>query len=238
VSVERNVDSDVFWVGGRYGAGGQLTFGLNARFTKEETPLYRPLLPLELTGGVPTLSPTLEPDESDRQDLDFNITWRPSGLSTVNTRVSLTKQDHTAPSRSDFSGVTGKVLWEYAPTGKTTLRSALVRDTGAETSFLSLTDFGLAGLRFDNNRLNWIVLGEADWAATSKILVTSGLHYIHGTIETLTGQEFSSNQTRFRLGARYQATRAASLGCDFLTDTGSAIASAVVFGCSAQFVLR
>jgi len=238
LSLERNVESDVVWVGARYGAGGQLSFGVTARATKDETPLFRPLLPLELTDGVPTLSPTIEPDEGDRRDLDFNVTWQPSGLSTIVGRISLTRQDHTAPSRSDFSGVTGQVTWEYKPTGKTTIRSALVRDTGEETSFLSLTQFGLTGLRFDNNRVNWIGQVEADWEATSKILVTAGLRYIRGTLETLSGQDFSSNQTRLRLGARYQATRAASLGCDFLSDTGSATASATVFGCSAEFVLR
>lgn len=236
LTVERDTSADVAWVGARYGAGGQLVLGVTARVTNGETPNYRPLLPLDIT-VVPTFGP-VEPDDSDRRDLDFNATWQPSGRSTVTGRVSLTKEEHSAPSRADFSGVTGSVMWEYAATGKTTVRSSLVRDTGDETSFLSLSQLGLTGLRFDNNRLNWIAQVEADWQATAKVLVTGGFRYIRGTLNTVTGSSFSNNTNRLRLGARWQATRAASVGCDYLRDSGSATASANVIGCSADFVLR
>ena len=110
--------------------------------------------------------------------LGDSVTWEATGLSTLEGTISLTREDHTAPSRPDFSGVTGHVTWLYKPTGKTTFKTSIVRDTGTETSFLSLTSVGLEGLRFDNNRLNWTVLAQADWEATSKILVTPGVRYI------------------------------------------------------------
>ena len=81
-----------------------------------DTPLYQPLIPLELI-PIPTLGP-VEPDKMDRKDIDFTATWVPSGLSTVTGRLSVTREDHTAPSRGNFHGLTGGVTWDYKPTGK------------------------------------------------------------------------------------------------------------------------
>ncbi|WP_280152726.1 hypothetical protein [Piscinibacter sp. XHJ-5] len=219
VSDERDTTQDVASLGVRWGGGGQLALGVTARASKSETPLYRPLLPESIFGQV-LLGP-LEPDEGDRRDLDFTATWTPSGLSTISGRISLTKDDHTAPSRSDFSGVTGAVTWDYQPTGKTKIRASLVRDTGNEASFLSLTQIGLSGLRTDNNRLNWVALLGADWEATAKILVNGTVRYIRGTLDTVTGTSFNSNTSRLDLGARYLATRTITLGCNVAYEQGS-----------------
>jgi hypothetical protein len=218
-SNERDSTTDVGSVGVRWDDGGQLALGVTARASKSETPLYQPLLPESILGVV-ALGP-LEPDEGDRRDLDFTVTWTPSGLSTVTGRLSLTKEDHTAPSRADISGVTGAVAWDYQATGKTRIRTSLIRDTGSETSFLSLTQIGLAGLRTDNNRMNWVALVRADWEATAKILVNGSLRYMRGTLDTVTGTDFINNTTRFDLGALYQATRTIALGCNFTHERGS-----------------
>jgi hypothetical protein len=220
VSNERDSTGESASVGVRWGGGGQLTLGVTARGSKSETPLYQPLLPLLFTGGVPTLGP-VEPDEGDRRDLDFSATWTPTGLSTLIGRISLTRDDHTAPSRADFHGVTGSVTWHYQPTGKTKFATSLIRDTGNETSFLSLTQVGLRGLRTDNNRLNWIALVEADWEATAKILVNGSVRYIRGTLDTVTGSSYGNNTSRFGLGARYLATRTITLGCNLAHEQGS-----------------
>jgi hypothetical protein len=214
-----------------------LTLGVAGRVTKGETPLYQPLLPLDLTNQIPVLG-GVEPDKMDRKDIDFTATWVPSGLSTLTGRISLTKVDHTAPSRADFNGVTGAVTWEYVPTGKTKIRSSLIRDTGNETSFLALTQLGLSSLRFDNNRLNWIAVLEGDWEATAKILVNGSLRYINGTLDTITGSSFNGNTIRLGLGARYLATRNITLGCNLVHDQGGSTFSASIYGCSASFVLQ
>ena len=236
ISHERDTTEDVGSLGIKWGGGGQLTLGVAGRVTKGDTPLYQPLLPLDIF-VVPTLGP-VEPDKLDRKDIDFTATWVPTGLSTINGRISLSKVDHTAPSRANFSGVTGAVTWEYTPTGKTRFRTSLIRDTGDETSFLSLAQLGLPGLRFDNNRLNWIVMEEVNWEATSKILVNGTLRYIRGTLDTVTGSVVKSDTTRFTLGAQYLATRAITLGCNYVYDKSGSTFSASVMGCSASFVLR
>jgi hypothetical protein len=220
VSDERDSTGETASIGVRWGGGGQLSFGVTARASKSETPHYRPLLPLLFTNEIPTLGPE-EPDEGDRRDLDFTATWTPSGLSTLIGRVSLTKDEHTAPSRADFDGVTGSVTWNYQPTGKTKFATSLIRDTGSETSFLSLTQVGLRGLRTDNNRLNWIALVEADWEATAKILVNGSFRYIRGTLDTITGSSYGNNTTRYALGARYLATRTITLGCNLAHEQGN-----------------
>ena len=186
---------------------------------------------------MPTLG-AVEPDKSDRKDLDFSVTWEATGLSTLEGTISLTREDHTAPSRPDFSGVTGHVTWLYKPTGKTTFKTSIVRDTGSETSFLSLTSLGLSGLRFDNNRLNWTVLAQADWEATAKILLTPGVRYIRGTTDTATGSGYTATTTRYTLAARYLFSRNVTFAGNLLRDTGSGIASATVYGCSGEFVWK
>ncbi|HEV7915426.1 MAG TPA: hypothetical protein VGP22_16795 [Albitalea sp.] len=237
ISNERDTTEDVASLGVKWSGTSVLTLGVAGRVTKGETPLYQPLLPLDLTNQIPVLG-GVEPDKMDRKDIDFTATWVPSGLSTLTGRISLTKVDHTAPSRADFNGVTGAVTWEYVPTGKTKIRSSLIRDTGNETSFLALTQLGLSSLRFDNNRLNWIAVLEGDWEATAKILVNGSLRYINGTLDTITGSSFNGNTIRLGLGARYLATRNITLGCNLVHDQGGSTFSASIYGCSASFVLQ
>ena len=235
----RDATYDMASLGVRWGGGGALSFGVAGRVTKGETPRFRPLLPsVLLPDGIPRLSDVVEPDESDRRDIDFTVTWVPSGLSTISGRISLTKEDHTAPSRPDFDGVTGAVTWDYQPTGKTSVRSSLIRDTGSETSFLALTQFGLTGLQSDNNTTNWIAQVAADWEATGKILVNGNFRYVRGTADTVTGGGFSRDTTRFGLGARYLLTRTVTLGCSASHEQASSSGfSANVVGCFGQFVL-
>ncbi len=239
LSNHRDTTQDTASLGLRWRGGGELSFGVTGRATKAETPLFQPLLPLQFTNGVPTLGP-VEPDETDRKDIDFSVSWVPSGLSTVTGRISLTKEDHTAPSRADFDGVTGAVSWEYKPTGKTVVRSSLIRDTADQTSFLSLEQIGLAGLQFENSRLSWIGLVEADWAATAKIMVNGSLRYVRSDFEPRDGPSFSSNTTKLRLAAHYQATRAIGLGCSLSHERGSSSSDfrANITSCYGQFVLQ
>ena len=238
LTIDRNNTSDVGSVGLNWGTpGAPLTLRVGARVTKGDAPNYRPLLPFTLTNNIPVFGP-VEPDKIDRKDIDFTAVWVPSGASRLTGRVSLTRDNHTAPSRGNFSGVTGAATWDYQLTGKTTLRGSLIRDTGNEVSFLSLSQIGLAGLRSDNNSVDWTALLEAGWQATAKILVTASARYVHGTLDTIDGGGFGSNSNRVTLGASYTATRNITLGCSFLHDGGGTSTTASVYGCSAQFVLR
>jgi hypothetical protein len=240
LSDERDTTQDVVSLGLRWRGGGELSFGVAGRWTEAETPLYQPLLPVELwIAGLPQLGP-IEPDETERRDLDFTVSWVPSGLSTITGRISLTKEDHTAPSRPDFDGVTGAVMWEYKPTGKTVIRSSLIRDTSDHASFLSLQQIGLTGLRFENSRISWIGVVEADWAATAKIMVNGSVRHGRSEFETLDGPGFNSSTTKLRLAAHYQATRAIALGCSLSHERGSSTSDfrANITSCYGQFVLQ
>jgi hypothetical protein len=191
-------------------------------------------------------------DDYDRNDLEFNTLWRPSGLSTIDARVAWTKEDHDVETR-DFDGVTGAIGWTYVPTGKLQFDTRFVRDTsnragtaeflGGERSFLT------------NARLtNRLVFG-ARWLATAKITVDGRLEYARDKYDAnFVDQDDDdidgSGKTRLaRLRASYAPTRNWLLSCtvgyqsrstpfpdnqsglprDFDTKFG---------GCSAQFELR
>jgi hypothetical protein len=228
LTTDRDSTSNVGWIGGRYAGGGQLSFGVAARVSKSKTPHFRPLLPLDIT-IVPVFGPE-EPDEGDRKDLDFTTTWQPSDRSTVMGRISITREDHTAPSRADFHGVTGAVNIDYELTGKTKLHGAIIRDTGLESSFLALTQLGLTGLHFENAHTNWIVQLGADWQATAKILAQASVRYLRGSLATVSGADFATNTTRVKLGVSYLPIRNVTLGCNVLRDSGGGVNAANVYG--------
>lgn len=238
-SDERDQEQDIASAGLRFGGRGVLALGVGVRVTKGETPRYRPIERIELPPPLEDIFVLgeIQPDELDRRDIDFTATWTPSGLSTVDLRLSATKQDHTAPSRSDFSGLTGGVTWDYRPTGKLALRSSLIRDTGTETSFISLLPDGVPDLQVDNNRLNLIASVAADYAVTAKIAMTGKLQAIRNTVQLANGAEFDRTTNRLRLGANYAPTRSITLACSLgheWTDRYDATTTT----CSAQFALR
>ena len=68
--------------------------------------------------------------------------------------------------------------------------------------------------------------------------MTPGLRYIRGTTDTLGGSSYTSSTTRLTLAARYLFNRNVTLACNLLRDSGAAIASATVYGCSGEFVWR
>jgi hypothetical protein len=237
ITTDRNTTSDVVWVAGHYGVGMPLTLGVGLRSTKSDTPGYKPLLPFELFPPPNVQYGPVEPDKGDRKDIDFTATWQPSGVSVLTGRISYTREDHTAPSRPDLHGFSGQVTWDWKVTGKTTFRGTLVRDTGTETSFLSLEQIGLKGISFDNNHVSYLALAEAGWQATAKILVTAGLRYTNGVANTIAGSGYDVSTTRLRLGAQWEPTRHVSLACLVARETGNVSASATVYNCNAQFVM-
>jgi hypothetical protein len=120
------------------------------------------------------------------------------------------------------------------------IRTALMRDTSDHASFLSLQQIGLTGLRFENSRISWIGVVEADWAATAKIMVNGSLRQGRSEFETLDGPGFDSSTTKLRLAAHYQATRAVGLGCSLSHERGSSSSDfrANITSCYGQFVLQ
>lgn len=222
-------------LGLRWGTPGSvLTLGAAARITNGEAPRHQVLLDPQLPhlGFGP-----VTPDDYDRKDIDFTAMWTPSALSTINGRISLTRERHSAPSRPDFSGVTGSVVWDYKPTDKLALQTSLERDTGSQTIFSSSLLTGFQLVESSTSRIDTVLRVGAKYALTAKIALDAAVAYTRGSVEGESGRAFGRSTSNYRLGARYQATRTISLGCNAEHDAYSNLRHTTA-GCSAQFVLR
>lgn len=209
----------------RWGTTGLLTVGLGYRVTHGTTPHYLPTPPFE--------------DELKRRDVDLTVIWTPTGFSTLNARVSATKETHTLATNSEVSGVTGAISWNYRPTAKLDLTATLVRDTGTETTFITGSTTGATPLPVDNNRISTTAQIEARYAMTSKISLNGDARQRKGTLSGGTGDDKVSG---YGIGLSYAPTRSTTLGCNVMRESrdvaGASAYSATTSSCSAQITLR
>lgn len=194
---DRERDSDTLGVGVLYRPSGFWTFGLRYRDTDGKYPRYR------ATRGGPT-----EVDDFDRRDIDLTARLEATGRSTLDARLSRTKEEHTAAGRRDFSGWTGEVGWQYQLTGKIGLDTRLLRETGAGST---------ANI---NNRLTNRLDVGARWDATSKIRVNADFAYAReqfdetfGAGDDATTEDNRQSYQLYGLSANYQATRSLGFSC-------------------------
>lgn len=234
-STERNFEERSANVGLTWGTPGSvLTFGVAGRAAKGDAPLYRALLDPQFPflGYGP-----VTPDEYDRNDVDFTAVWTPSALSTVNARISLTRERHTAITRPDFSGVTGGVTWEYKPSDKLKLQTSLERDTGSQTIFSTSLLSNFLPVEANTSRVNTVLGLKAAYELTAKIGLTAAMAYNRGDVSADSGSTVGQSSSKYEFGARYQPTRTISLGCNVAHDSYRSLKH-TISGCSAQFVLR
>lgn len=224
VYANRNYKQDAVSGGFRWGTADLLVFGLGYRATKGRTPEFQATPPYE--------------DELDRRDIDFTTAWTPTGASTLNVRISSTKETHTLPSNNERSAVTGALAWDYRPTAKLSFTTAITRDTGTETTFLGIPPSGSTPLPVDQSSLSTTTQVQARYAMTSKVSMNGDIRYRRGTLTN--GEE--ERLTGYGIALNYNPTRSVTLGCDVTyedRDTVNITAyKATVSTCSAQFTLR
>lgn len=211
----REQRSDTVQAGVRYRPSDLVGFGLAGRYTR---------------GRIPHYTPT-EGDKYKRRDLDLTATWVPTGLSTLNARVSLTSTDHDLAEARDFDGVTGAISWRYQPTGKLTLNLHLVRETNDETGFYlaepETPDEPPQLATLQETKLIHSARLSATWAATAKIRLTGGVRHVDRNIRVTDGRG-NDRTTTAELGASYAITRSILFGCNVgwvQRDTSSGAAS-------------
>ncbi len=194
-------------VGVVFGLRGLLTVGLGARSTETDRPRYN----------------ALGSDEAQRKDIDLTLGWSPSGRSTINGRISASKEDHSRATASDFSGVTGNLSWDFQPFGRLRFNTTFNRDTGSESRFLDFasTPDKASGKEVSTPtdteiyRLTHTLQGSATYLVTSKITSTAFLSRSRGSlvgngVNTSFGRD---NVTTYGVAATYLATRSLSLTC-------------------------
>jgi hypothetical protein len=215
--------------------------------------IYRPSSALSLGTGlsvqysdydVPPFGQTV-PDTSTRRDLYVSAQWAATGASNLGTRLNFGKTDYLRPNADDFSGVTGSVYWQWRPTGRTSLTTALSRDTGQESGFQRLTNGDRTRLTAtDFSRVTNLLSVSADYDLTGKIVLTGRLGYAQrNLVDSLTNATGKDNTTTTTLGARWLATRIITVGCTIGHETRSASGagsygySGSNFGCLGQIAI-
>ena len=200
---------DALSLGVLYRPSGLLTLGAAARHTTGKYPF-----------AVETAPGIFQQDDFRRNDVDLTAMWVPTGQSTVNARLSYTKVTHEAVTSRDVSGGTGAVSWDYRPTGKLAFTTALIRDTGAESSFYRPGQGGFGSIG-NNSQLSTSLLFRGLYDATAKIQVEANARYVERDLVNTfalpsgaaSSQAGSDKFAELRLGVNYAPTRSVLLGC-------------------------
>ena len=75
--------------------------------------------------------------EWERRDAKLSGQWRLSGVTQVDGYVGYTKRKYEYASNRDFSGVTGKIGFQWTPTGKAIIDLSWRREIGADQDLIS-----------------------------------------------------------------------------------------------------
>ena len=194
------LDQDGWSLGLTYRPSALLTLGTAARYTQGKYQLSR---------------------DFDRYDLDLTGTWAPTGLSTINARLSYGKRtSRNGVSELDFKGTTGQLSWAYQPTGKLRFTTAFSRDSGAESGFLNVNGEQLSGVG-DNSRLTNTLTANSNYSLTSKIQLNAAILVSNRSLKNgpLDGNDTLRTAT---LSANYAILRNVSAGCSVRRESRSA----------------
>ena len=77
-------------------------------------------------------------DRFDGEYVDLLLSWRPAAENTLRGRLSLSRTSHTEATQLDFTGLTGGILWTYAPSSRLALSASLTQNTGSGPNLFGL----------------------------------------------------------------------------------------------------
>ena len=225
-------------VGVNYNLGAEITLGVAGRFTRTRQPYAIPLVP------DPTGPADYRADSTRGRNLDLLGSWRSTAQTNVNARLSWTRQTSDSGGQ-DFSGLTGSIGANYAPTGKLAFNASYSRDAGTNGQYFNSIDLQ-AGTRTTYLSQNSSVSDSlglgATYAATAKVNVSASAQYRRSHYNSgVSTPEFSDTYRLASLGANWAATRNASLGCNVSHENRNLTVtsySANVVGCTATITLR
>lgn len=143
----------------------------------------------------PPAPPATVDDEYTQYTLSAVLDWRLTGKSRLFGDAGYTFRQSDAADR-DFDGPSGRLTYEYALTGKSTLRASLYQTRGAGE------DFTTAYIKTTGVDLSWLQ------ELTAKIALRATASYRE---QDYLGQERRDDLITLGLNASYQATRTLSL---------------------------
>jgi exopolysaccharide biosynthesis operon protein EpsL len=163
-------------------------------------------------GSYPNRSPsaTIDSDYTQR-DLRLRGDWRVSGLSRFSGYVGLTSRAYPHVESLDFSGATGRLVFDWTPTGKLSFRTTVRREIGSEDEVI------------DNFVVSRAISFEPRWLATDKVTLWSRLEWLRRDFGQSSQPLQDGNRTRsYGLGLIYQPLRSATVGASFQHSVRSA----------------
>lgn len=172
------------------------------------------------------------PEEVKQESIDFSTNWQVTGFSQLDAILSYAKNKYKSDSNADFKGFTGRLNWNYKPTGLTTYSLSASRSTNNDGSGTGLRNNLLVGFQnaaggFDTryidttiNSVTTSVDGRMKWMPTAKLGFTAGLGWDRYDVTTTrslaifgnTGKT-SSDYTVVSLSSDYNFSRAIAVGC-------------------------
>ena len=177
-------------------------------------------------------------DESFEQDeVKARVSWRRSGITTVDVLAGWAKRKHAFFTDRDISGVNGRATVVYTPRGKTKLTAAVWREFAPLESTIVSSSLNKGG------SLN------AEYAATGKTRVTASVRserrkYVVRPETSATGLDFGDRLSQATVGVTYLPTRNIQVSLNAFKETrkggetlglNSFKAKGVSFSVNAQF---
>jgi len=221
------------WVGPSWRPSDKLRLGMDYRLTHTEIPHYRGDIALPEA-----------PNNTTRRDVDFTGTWIASGASSLDWRVSRGRSTHSSAAGQDFSGFTGQLGWNWRPTGKLTLSTQYVHDTGLQTTFS--TFFGYALGSYSQDQVVNSFRLSANYQYSGKLSFGANASYSPSSIRITPSGSSTPTVYDFRdyganLNATWQYSRGISMSCQAGRQwrTGAAALypyTANSIGCSGQIL--
>lgn len=212
----RNFDQDNASVGVRWRPTGASNFGLSVGGAKGRYPQFR----TNATGDG------YVEDRFTRRDIELTAGLQPSGLSSLDARLSVGKTSYDLNNQRDFSGVTGSIGWMWQPTGKLRFNSRISRDTGQDS--YATTVFSTPGLS-DYSQTTSSLRIVTDYELSAKVGLNAALQVVQRKLVRTIDNPFiplnaegKDRTTLLSLGARWTPLRNALLGCDLSNENRSA----------------
>jgi hypothetical protein len=233
-------------IGLRYRPSSASTFGAALRLTQGRYPHYQ-----LLADG------SYEGDRFKRRDLDLSASLAPSGVSSFEVRLSLSRTRYDLNTQRDFAGLTGAGSWSWRPTGKLLFTTTLSRDAGQDTTVVdsgTAPDSGQSGgarKSIEFSRLTTTLGLRVGYELSAKVSAGGSFAVARRSLaRTLSGStdggvsDGGDRTDSLGLNVTWRAARSLRLGCEITAEerrSSSPLStdySGSTFGCFGQITLQ
>jgi hypothetical protein len=241
-----NYQQVAYSAGPSYQANPDLRIGVDIRRTNGTYPTYFPIAdPAHPLPSDPLHLAGYDPNHFSRDDYDLTVRWRVGGASVLDGRVSHGSYAHADSAGQTVSGFSGALTWTWDPTGKLSVVSSYIHDTG-----LNAYLFTGAGLTYgtSQNTLTDTLQSNATYRLTGKVNLLAGLTYARTRRENAVvlntfnnAANSHDNFSALSLGVNWQYSRGISVACQAAHQVRNSTVTSYTYdadsiGCNAQIL--